>query len=97
MPYAQRRPCAVRGCGELTPCPVHARAPLYNRQGWRKRARAFLRAHPFCVVCRRRGRITLATDVDHVIDHEGNETLFWDSGNWQALCAGCHSRKTRGR
>lgn len=35
-----------------------------------------------------------ATDVDHVIPHRGNERLFWNEQNWQALCYECHSQKT---
>jgi 5-methylcytosine-specific restriction protein A len=40
------------------------------------------------------GSVKAATDVDHVIPHRGNERLFWDEGNWQALCHECHSAKT---
>jgi len=32
------------------------------------------------------GIIKPATDVDHVIPHRGNRSLFWDEENWQALC-----------
>ena len=24
--------------------------------------------------------------VDHIIKHGGNQDLFWDENNWQALC-----------
>lgn len=68
---------------------------LYDRGGWRRAARAYLRAHPFCVVCRAAQRITLATEVDHVIPHEGDVVRFWDRSNWQALCSTCHGRKTK--
>ncbi|WP_144469068.1 HNH endonuclease signature motif containing protein, partial [Bacillus pumilus] len=26
--------------------------------------------------------------------HKGDKKLFWDSSNWQPLCASCHNRKT---
>lgn len=44
--------------------------------------------------CHDRGRVTLATDVDHVVPHHGDTALFWDARNWQSLCASCHARKT---
>lgn len=69
----------------------------YNRE-WRKISKQFLDAHPLCAgfdsVCEERGRITPATDVDHIVPHRGNLRIFWDQSNWQALCHTCHSRKT---
>ena len=63
---------------------------------WRKARRLFLMANPLCVICQAQGRVTPANTVDHIIPHRGDQTLFWDSqGNWQALCASCHSRKTQ--
>jgi 5-methylcytosine-specific restriction protein A len=32
--------------------------------------------------------------VDHIIPHGGDMRLFWNRGNWAALCQSCHSRKT---
>ncbi|WP_368028316.1 HNH endonuclease signature motif containing protein [Paenibacillus sp. DCT19] len=32
--------------------------------------------------------------VDHIVPHKGDEGLFWDSTNWQALCKRCHDIKT---
>jgi 5-methylcytosine-specific restriction protein A len=61
---------------------------LYNRRAWRSGARAFLMLHPLCVDCRRP-----ATQVDHIVAHQGDERLFWDSRNWQALCRSCHAKK----
>lgn len=46
--------------------------------------------------CERRGHITPATVVDHIIPHEGNLELFWDENNIQSLCKSCHDRKTAG-
>lgn len=45
--------------------------------------------HPVCAMCG-----APATDLDHKVPHKGDVSLFWDMGNWQALCAGCHSAKT---
>ena len=38
--------------------------------------------------------MTSATVVDHITPHQGNQNLFWDTNNWQALCKPCHDRKT---
>ena len=73
---------------------------------WAKRAALFRRLYPLCgqrpgnlapvmSQCHDEGRVTIATQVDHVIPHRGDLALFWDElGNWQSLCAACHSRKT---
>ena len=61
---------------------------------WQKASKAFLRAHPLCRSCEAIGVIELATVTDHIIAHKGDMVLFWDSKNWQPLCATCHNRKT---
>lgn len=61
---------------------------------WRKARAAYLRQHPLCVQCEKQGRMVQATVVDHVIPHKKDWSLFWDSDNWQALCARCHDSKT---
>ena len=63
---------------------------LYNGR-WRKLRLAHLNAHPLCVMCGQEGRITAASVVDHIKAHKGNEALFWDTGNWQSLCAPHHN------
>ena len=40
------------------------------------------------------GRYRKATVVDHIIPHRGDDALFWDQSNWQALCKKCHDKKT---
>ena len=62
---------------------------------WRRLSKAFLLAHPLCVECAREGRYVKATVVDHIVPHRGDPVLFWDRGNWQALCHRHHSIKTR--
>ena len=59
---------------------------------WQKARAAFLRGNPLCAFCRREGRLTAASVVDHVIPHKGDMDLFWDSGNWQSLCKPHHDR-----
>ena len=58
---------------------------------WQQARAIYLREHPLCAYCKREGRTTLATVVDHKIPHRGNDALFWDEGNWRGLCARCHS------
>lgn len=65
----------------------------YNR-AWQATRLAFLREHPFCVVCEAIGRLVPAAEVDHIIAHKGDDVLMWDIGNLQALCRPCHSAKT---
>lgn len=61
---------------------------------WQKARKTFLEHHPLCAECQRRGVLTPATVVDHIIPHRGDKTLFWDTTNWQPLCKSCHDRKT---
>lgn len=51
-------------------------------------------ANPFCVKCYEEGHITMATVVDHIVPHRGDQKLFWDRGNWQPLCEHHHNVKT---
>jgi 5-methylcytosine-specific restriction protein A len=110
MPFAPPKPCALHGCGELTHdryCDRHKRQAHaeYDRQRgsasargygrrWQKARVAYLKAHPLCAACERAGRVTAATEVDHVRPHKGDMKIFWDHTNWQGLCHECHSRKT---
>lgn len=85
-------------------CPKHGRRYDAQRSGsyrrgytraWKRLRDAFLQAHPHCVDPYRVHRhLVLATDVDHIVPHRGDMRLFWDASNLQALCHGCHSRKT---
>ena len=69
------------------------RSRAYNYR-WQQSRLRFLAANPLCVECKRLGYITEATVVDHVTPHRGNQVLFWDERNWQALCAPHHTEKT---
>ena len=53
---------------------------------WHKARNAFLVDNPICVMCNTEGRVTAAKVVDHITPHRGDELLFWDRANWQALC-----------
>ena len=108
MPRTPRRPCRFPGCPNLCDSGVYCRdhrqystdrvrggadARGYNAE-WRRARKAFLQKHPLCEECRKDGRLTPATVVDHIIPHRGDRKLFWDENNWQPLCKGCHDQKT---
>lgn len=110
VPYKPDVPCRHPGCSALVKpgemyCEKHKGQHLdeVNRPSaasrgygkrWQKTSRAFLRAHPLCEHCLKDGRYVKATVVDHKTPHRGDQKLFWDESNWQALCKPCHDRKT---
>ena len=61
---------------------------------WRKASKAYLARNPLCVKCQEFGNVTPATVTDHIVPHKGDADLFWNPGNWQALCKRCHNIKT---
>ena len=63
---------------------------------WQQARAGYLRKHPLCVHCEATGRVTVATDLDHIVPHKGDMDVFWDFTNVQGLCKPCHSRKTAG-
>lgn len=66
---------------------------FYNSKEWKKKRADFLIEHPFCEECRREGRLTAATVVDHITPiRMGGAEL--DDNNLQALCASCHTKKS---
>lgn len=100
--------CAEPGCGALVPngrCPTHRRgfaesAPVYAGHHWYDTARwrrlrwDVFRSEPFCRVCRMAGERRLATEIDHIVKHDGDKARFFDRANLQPLCRPCHTRKT---
>ena len=67
---------------------ANARGYTYR---WQVERMAYLLAHPLCVHCQELGCITESCVVDHAIPHKGNQALFWNRDNWQALCRSCHA------
>jgi 5-methylcytosine-specific restriction protein A len=67
----------------------------YNSARWRKLRLYKLSIDSLCSVCLAAGRMTAATDVDHLQPHDGpNDPLMWAWSNLDAKCHACHSRKT---
>ena len=87
MPYKPNKPCRHPGCAALVP----------SGQKFCERHKAMHpeEVHPLCVECMKEGRYVKATDIDHIVPHRGDQKLFWDQSNWQALCHRHHSMKTR--
>ena len=108
MPRKPNVACKHPGCPRLISpdrnyCDEHEALHRGDRAGaakrgydsrWQKARARYLRAHPLCVECKRNGRITESTVVDHITPHRGDPILFWDEENWQALCKNCHDKKT---
>ena len=108
MPSKPKVPCRHPGCPELVPagqryCEKHrTQHPEESRSAsgrgygskWQRARKRYLEAHPLCVECMKDGRYARATDVDHIVAHRGDQKLFWDESNWQALCHRHHSIKT---
>ena len=72
----------------------------YNSARWRRLRLMQLQAQPLCQMCLDAGRVTVATVVDHVTPHKGDEALFYAPANLQSLCDAipfrCHSRVKQG-
>ena len=94
MPYRSNIPCKHPGCAALIPygqmyCEEHK--PLHTKDRahaaergygakWQRERRKFLESNPFCVKCYEEGHITMATVVDHIKPHRGDQKLLQDAG-----------------
>lgn len=63
---------------------------LYKTAQWLKGRAWHLRHNPLCVFCAEKGIAVPATVVDHIVPHKGDKAKFYDTKNWQSLCAPCH-------
>ena len=97
------KPCRAPGCPKLVGgsgghCEDHVKS--YDRRRgtsasrgygsrWQMARKTYLIRNPVCNECGR-----LATVVDHITPHKGDQKLFWDKMNWQPLCKRCHDSKT---
>ena len=106
MPTAAPRPCGHPGCGALVRdgsgrCAKHAKEAwakpviatkrITGRKLQEMRKALFTRS-PLCAACELVGRVTLATQRDHIIPlAEGGED---NDGNTQGLCFACHETKS---
>lgn len=91
VPERARRRCTRPGCPGDSTCTTHRRPRPSPRElgydpEWDELSRDFLRRHPWCQGCKRRG----SRHTDH-IDGDRTNREEW---NLQALCIPCHSSKT---
>ncbi len=107
MPISPPKPCTHPGCGVLVR-DGSGRCAKHPRVAWLKQPNAAKRVtgrrlqtmrdrlfsdHPLCVECERLGRVTLATQRDHITPLAEGGTD--DDSNVQGLCRPCHEAKTQ--
>lgn len=63
----------------------------YNTAAWKRLRLVQLRREPLCRFCKKKGIISPADTVDHIIPHRGNKELFFSLDNLQSLDKKCHS------
>lgn len=97
------RVCAKPGCPELAVdrahCDAHKREPWTgtrkrsSRPWARKRRRILQHDHYRCQPCKRQGKRTKATEVDHIkpLSQGGTD----DDNNLESVCRDCHRTKTQ--
>lgn len=106
MPRSAPKKCSFVGCRKLVSdgsgrCEDHARPAWVKRKEVTKRITGrrlqkmredlFMR-EPLCAECKQAGRVTLATQRDHIIPlFEGGPD---DETNEQGLCVPCHETKS---
>ena len=70
------------------------RAEAYNNTAWRKMRDTYLKSHPICEECLKKGKVTPATSVHHIKSPfkkgEVNYALLLDYDNLEAICHECH-------
>lgn len=75
--------------------PDQARAKaIRSSQRWRDTRAGVLRSQPLCVACKAAGRVTEATEVDHVVPLVERFDLAFVRTNLQPLCEPCHDAKS---
>lgn len=69
--------------------------PFYNSTAWVKLRKHKISTNPLCEFCEKRGRVVLATEVDHIIPIKIDMDKSLDEDNLQSLCHRCHMIKTK--
>lgn len=63
----------------------NAARPGYDAKWQRMRAK-HLQANPLCALCLKAGRRQRGSYVGHIVPHNGDPALFWNTANWQTVC-----------
>ncbi len=70
------------------------RQKAYRNTTWRKTRDTYMKSHPICEECLKKGKVTPATDVHHLQSPfkggDINYTLLFDYENLESLCKDCH-------
>jgi 5-methylcytosine-specific restriction protein A len=80
--------------------PVQAQADrIRSSSAWQTFRTWFLGEHPTCATCGREGRVTPATEVDHVVPlrtmiERGDVARSLDESACEAICSPCHDEKS---
>ena len=109
MPSLPKTRCNFSGCSEIVPkgyCEKHQKQKKRQERSnrnlndqylygtlWQKSRIRWLSKNPLCRICEENGRTVRAVLIDHIVPHNGDKRLFWDSKNWQSLCNDCHEKK----
>ena len=103
-PARPLRMCNHPGCNKVSTeryCPRHERVPWQHKRSvpritgraLQEARRRLFDEEPHCRECLRNGRITPATERDHIIPLKRGGTDTRE--NTQALCAECHRQKSQ--
>jgi len=85
---------ACEAAGKARDARPTSRERGYN-PAWFKYCSVYLALYPFCVdPFKVHSEQVKSSEVDHITAHRGDQQLFWNHDNHQALCKSCHSRKT---
>lgn len=108
MPGYPARPCTHIGCTALSRDGT-GRCTDHPKEAWGKRADApkrisgrklqklrkeLFRHSPLCVVCQAAGRVTAATERDHIVPLSETRQDEATNDGMQALCKDCHEAKS---
>jgi hypothetical protein len=69
----------------------------YSTAQWAWLRRTKLQTNVLCEVCFKRGRLVVATTVDHIISIKNGGEPFPPLDQLMSMCATCHSAKTAAR
>lgn len=67
----------------------------YSTQRWQRLRLVQLAANACCAYCERRGIVTPATLVDHIVRVVDDPDRIFDQDNLQSLCVPCHNSEKR--
>lgn len=75
----------------------------YNTSRWHNLRDRYIKQHPFCEECEKKGKTKLAEQVHHIVEFMKGKTdeerwnLLLDEDNLMSLCCECHKEKHYGK